>query len=198
MKKTIWVATQNSGKIEDFKNLLPQYQIKSLLDLPTPIEIPEDFLTFEENALFKAQTLSSIINEPVIADDSGLQIDSLQGFPGVHSARWADPIKDWKIINEKLLQKMRENNLVDMSQRQARFITVIAYYDSKLALQKTFRGEVEGEILPQQIGEFGFGYDPIFKPNGQQKSFAQMRLEEKNLYSHRSVACSKLKQFLTN
>ncbi|AXK51246.1 RdgB/HAM1 family non-canonical purine NTP pyrophosphatase [Spiroplasma alleghenense] len=196
MKKNIWVATANINKVEEFKVLLPNYEIKSLLDFKEVLDIPEDFETFEENALFKAQTLYDIIDETVIADDSGLCIFGLDNFPGVKSARWASPEKDWNKINDKLLEKMLEHKLNSIDQRQASFVTVIAIFNKKLNIKEVFRGEIQGTILTKLTGNQGFGYDPIFAPSNHQNSFAQMSTSEKNKYSHRAIACQKLREFL--
>ncbi|WP_338971233.1 RdgB/HAM1 family non-canonical purine NTP pyrophosphatase [Spiroplasma endosymbiont of Panorpa germanica] len=196
MKKNIWLATANINKVEEFKVLLPNYEVKSLLDFDEVLDIPEDFNTFEENSLFKAQTLNALINQTVIADDSGLCIKGLNDFPGVKSARWAEPEKDWNKINQLLLEKMKTKNLTTRSQRQASFVTAIAIYNKQENICEVFRGEISGLILDQLTGDQGFGYDPIFAPGEKGISFAQMNTEEKNQYSHRAIACQKLKEFL--
>ncbi|AUB31467.1 non-canonical purine NTP pyrophosphatase [Spiroplasma floricola] len=117
--KVIWFASQNENKIKEVKEMIPEMEVKSLNDLNDTLDIPENEPTFEENARFKAKTLSKIVDGIIIADDSGLSISNLNNFPGIYSARWANPEKDWNIINEMLLEKLLQNGLVNEKQRKA-------------------------------------------------------------------------------
>ncbi len=194
--KKIWMATNNEGKIKDFKTILTDYEIKTLKDLDNNIDIPENENTFEGNSLAKAKYLAKIVNEKVIADDSGICIDNLDNFPGVYSARWAKPLTDWSKINDKLLSKLEEANLLAPNDRKAHFISCITFLDEKNNIHKTFVGRVDGIISFEQKGENGFAYDKIFIPNGYTKTFAEMTFEEKNSISHRRQAIELMKNFL--
>ncbi|AHB36253.1 RdgB/HAM1 family non-canonical purine NTP pyrophosphatase [Spiroplasma apis] len=193
--KKIWIATNNEGKIKDFKTILTDYEIKTLKDLDKNIDIPENENTFEGNSLAKAKYLAKIVNEKVIADDSGICIDNLDNFPGVYSARWAKPLTDWSKINDKLLSKLEEANLLAPNDRKAHFISCITFLDEKNNIHKTFVGRVDGIISFEQKGENGFAYDKIFIPNGYTKTFAEMTFEEKNSISHRRQAIELMKNF---
>lgn len=189
MKKLVF-ATNNKGKLEEIKQLLlDKFEVLSLVDISFSGEIPEDYETLEENALQKAYFIFSRCKIPTISDDSGLEVEALNGAPGVYSARYAGPANDANKNMDKLLLELK-----GIANRRARFKTVIAYVDSET--QKTFVGEVQGDILPERRGEKGFGYDPIFLPDGHSKSFAEMTKEEKNVISHRAKAANKAKEFL--
>ncbi|HZW67811.1 MAG TPA: XTP/dITP diphosphatase [Pseudogracilibacillus sp.] len=194
MKKII-IASGNKGKIAEFKALFEKENIKilSLADLPVEIpEIEETGVTFHENAQIKAETVAKTLNLPVIADDSGLVVDALDGEPGVYSARYAgEPVNDHN-NNEKLLNAM---NHLKESERSARFVAVLALARPG---EKTiyFEGHCEGKIALQAAGEFGFGYDPIFIPKGYSKTMAQLPQEEKNSISHRYHALQEVNKWL--
>lgn len=193
--KEIVIATRNQGKISEFRSLFKQERINllSLSDLTVEInEIEETGDTFYENAKIKAETVANIINQPVIADDSGLVVDSLDGRPGVYSARYAgEPTDDVKNY-EKILHEME---LVDKINRTARFVAVLALArPNKETIY--FAGSCEGEITYEPQGDFGFGYDPIFMPKGYDRTMAQLTEQEKNKISHRYVALQKLKNWL--
>lgn len=184
-------ATANSHKLEEVRPLL-----KSNVALSTPAQhgltdnIPEDGDTLERNALQKARYVFERLRCAVFADDTGLEVDALNGAPGVYSARYAGEAKDPQANIRKLLHELEgEVN------RRARFRTVIALIvDGKEWL---FEGVVEGDILcAETSGSKGFGYDPIFRPAGHKLSFAEMALAEKNAISHRGLAVSKLVEFL--
>ncbi len=192
----LWFASQNSNKIKEIKEMIPEMEIKSLNDLPDLIDIPEDELTFEKNALFKAKTLSQIVEGVVVADDSGLSIKCLDNFPGIYSARWAKPETDWIKINDLLLDKLKRENLMKSEDRKAFFTSSIALIDKNKGVQQVFTGIVNGVIVDSQIGENGFAYDRIFKPDNFDKTFAQMTKEEKNSISHRNRSITLLKEFL--
>lgn len=196
--KRIIIASRNKGKIKEFKQLFNAegIEVLSLDDLKESIpEIEETGQTFHENAKLKAEAVASIVNEPVIADDSGLIVDALDNRPGVFSARYAgEPTDDVKNY-EKVLQELAD---VDESKRTARFVAVLALARPG---EETiyFEGACEGKIALEPKGEHGFGYDPIFIPNQYNLTMAQLSEEEKNKISHRFHALQQLKQwFRTN
>lgn len=193
--KEIIIATKNKGKVKDFELLFNKYDItvKSLLDLSTDIEdIEETGTTFEENAAIKAETICQMLNIPVIADDSGIEIDALNGAPGVYSARYAGTDKDDEANNQKVLAQLKD---IPSSNRTARFVCVLAIaVPTKATVFK--RGECEGTIGLEPLGENGFGYDPLFYPLGYDKTMAQMTPEEKNKISHRKKALVQLEDWL--
>jgi XTP/dITP diphosphohydrolase len=183
-------ATNNRHKIREISNLLDnRYKVLGLADIGITEDIPEDSDTLADNALFKARYVHKRTGLNVFADDTGLEVDALNGAPGVHSARYAGPGKnpDDNII--KLL-----NHLKGVSDRKARFRTVIALiFDNREYL---FEGTVEGEIIKKRRGTDGFGYDPVFVARGYNKTFAEIPLSEKNMISHRAMAMRKLMEFL--
>lgn len=193
--KNIVIASNNKGKIAEFKQLFRRDHIEvlSLDDLTTKIgDIEETGDTFKENAQIKAETVSQIIDAPVIADDSGLVVDALNGAPGVYSARYAgEPTNDVKNY-EKLLNELKN---VFTANRTARFIAVLALARPG-AETIFFEGYCEGTISFEARGEFGFGYDPIFIPNGYELTMAQLDQAEKNKISHRFHALKKLNEWL--
>ena len=183
-------ATNNKHKLEELQHLLgDKISLLNLKNINCFDEIPEDHNTLEENASQKANYIFEKYKIDCFADDTGLEIDALNGDPGVLSARYAGELKDSEANIQKVLKKLKgENN------RKARFRTVIALIvDEKEYL---FEGIIEGEILTEKSGHDGFGYDPIFKPKGYNKSFAQMSLTDKNKISHRAKATEKLVAFL--
>jgi len=184
-RKKLWIATNNQHKVKEFQELLPNYEIKSLLDLDEDLIIEENGKTFAENAMIKAKALAVLINEPSIGDDSGLMVKALNGFPGVYSKRWAYPIVDEQEINAKLLEKMQ-----GLKNRQATFETVIAYYNPQANIEKVFSGSIEGTITLAPRGEKVFGYDQIFQPIHSQKTFSELE-SAKNEFSHRQMAIQK-------
>ena len=184
-------ATSNQNKVLEIQKILPKkFNIKSLKDLNYFEDVPENETTIEGNAVFKAKYIYKKFNINVFADDTGLEVEALNGEPGVHSARYAGKTRN----SEKNIKKLLKN-LKNIKNRNARFKTVIALIiDNKLHI---FSGIVEGYILDSQKGNNGFGYDPIFCPNGFDKSFAELTLKEKNLISHRSLAMKKLIDFIS-
>ena len=184
-------ATSNQNKVLEIQKILPKkFNIKSLKDLNYFEDIPENETTIEGNAIFKAKYIYEKFNINVFADDTGLEVEALNGEPGVHSARYAGTTRN----SEKNIKKLLKN-LKNINNRNARFKTVIALIiDNKLHI---FSGIVEGYILESPKGNNGFGYDPIFCPNGFDKSFAELTLKEKNLISHRSFAMKKLIDFIS-
>ncbi|MED4129246.1 XTP/dITP diphosphatase [Shouchella miscanthi] len=191
--KELLIATSNKGKVEDFKKLFQgMYEVKSLLDYPHIPDIIEDGQTFQDNAQKKAEVLSTALNETVVADDSGLVIDALNGRPGVFSARYAGEEKNDQANIEKVLEDLRG---VAEQDRTARFVCTIALASPN---KETifFEGQCEGFISHEQLGEHGFGYDPIFYVGQTAKTMAQLTLEEKNEISHRARAIEQLKDYL--
>ena len=184
-------ATHNSNKVKEVDSLLPdKYKLRSLADLKMHDEIPETGDTIAENAIQKVEYLRDRYKSPIIADDTGLLVHSLNNAPGVNTARYAGNHKNNQ-DNINLLLK----NLQGKGDRGARFVTVFALHID--GCQQIFEGVCEGEILKEPIGIDGFGYDPIFKPTGSNKSFAEMSLSEKNKYSHRAKALSLLVDYLS-
>ena len=185
-------ATNNQHKLKEIQELLGnKINLLSLKDIHCDEEIPEDYFTLEENASQKSHHICNKYNVDCFADDTGLEIDALDGEPGVLSARYAGESKD-SDANMKKVLKMLEG----VENRKARFRTVISLLINKK--EYLFEGIVNGEILTEESGVEGFGYDPIFKPEGYSESFAEMSLNEKNKISHRARATMKLVEFLLN
>ena len=183
-------ATNNENKLREINQILGNsFQLLSLRDLNVTDDIPENEPTLEGNALYKARYIYRIAGMDVFADDTGLEIDTLNGKPGVHSARFAGESKDSNANIDKVLALLGQE-----ANRRARFRTIIALIiDGKEFL---FEGNVEGRIINEKRGNEGFGYDPVFVPEGESRTFAQMPLSEKNLISHRARAFEKLRNFL--
>lgn len=185
-------ATHNQHKLEEMQQLiLPSVELMSLNDLNYFEEIEETGKDLNENALLKAQTIYQKFQTNTFADDTGLEIECLNGEPGVFSARYAGDEKNSLANMQKVLSLMK-----GQSNRKARFRTVIALIFNRQA--HLFEGIVNGEILEKPIGDKGFGYDPIFKAEGYHWSFAQMDAETKNGISHRGRAVQKLIQFISH
>lgn len=184
-------ATNNAHKLEEVQQMVgDKFILKSLNDIGCTDDIPETGVTFVENAKQKTDYLVSKYNVNCFGDDSGLEINALDGEPGVYSARYSgsrDMEKNIDLVLEKLEGK---------ADRSARFKTIISLFVN--GEQHFFEGTVEGHIINERTGTEGFGYDPIFIPNGYEKTFAEMSLEEKNKISHRSQAVAKLVDFLNN
>ncbi len=185
-------ATNNKHKLEEIQSLLGnKIQLLSLNDIGFTEEIPEDFNTLEENALQKAQFIYNKFRINCFADDTGLEIEALNGKPGVLSARYAGEGKNSEENTKKVLKQ-----LANVNHRDARFRTIISLIIDGNTY--SFEGIVNGEILTEKHGNAGFGYDPVFKPKGYKVSFAEMSLDEKNKISHRANATKKLVDFLLN
>ena len=184
-------ATNNEHKLKEINHILGEsFNLLSLIDLKIDSDIPENEPTLEGNALHKARFIYSLTGKDVFADDTGLEIDFLDGKPGVTSARFAGADKNSDANIDKVLSLMGSAN-----NRKARFRTVIALIlDNREYL---FEGIVNGTIISEKRGMEGFGYDPVFVPEGKDKSFAQMELDEKSMISHRARAFEKLREFLT-
>lgn len=183
-------ATNNEHKIREIGALISQgFRVSGLAEAGISEDIPEDADTLEGNALIKARYVHDKTGMNVFADDTGLEVHALSGAPGVHSARYAGEDKDSGTNIRKLLL-----NLKGIEDRRARFRTVIALiFEDKEYL---FEGTVEGHITEHPSGCEGFGYDPVFVPRGQNRTFAEMPLGEKNALSHRALAFAKLLGFL--
>lgn len=185
-------ATNNVHKLEEIQEMLgSQHEIVSLKEIQCLEDIPEEQDTLEGNALQKARYIHDKYGFDCFADDTGLEIEALNNAPGVYSARYAGNAHDSEANMKKVLQNMQ-----DISERQARFRTVIALILGDK--EYLFEGIVNGEILTTKHGQEGFGYDPIFRPDGFRESFAEMPLHEKNEISHRGRAVRKLCQFLNS
>lgn len=183
-------ATHNKNKLIEVKELLSGiYEVVSLNEVDIVEEIPETGETLNENASIKSHYVKAKLNIDCFADDTGLEVDVLNGAPGVYSARYAGEEASYEQNVEKLLREMNgEFN------RSARFRTVISLLlEGK---EYFFEGKVEGEILRMRRGTGGFGYDPVFLPKGYNETFSEMSLEEKNKISHRAKAVQKLVAFL--
>jgi len=191
VKMKIVFATNNHHKLMEISNLLgDSFILLNLQDVNIKEEIPEDLPTLEENARFKAKYIYTATGMNVFADDTGLEIEALNGRPGVLSARFAGAHKDFSANTEKVLSLMTgERN------RSAKFRTVIALILN--GSEYIFEGTVSGNIINEKRGTGGFGYDPIFVPEGNELTFAEMSLNEKNKISHRAQAFEKLKLFLS-
>ncbi len=192
-------ATNNRHKLQEIRTLVNQrYHILGLSDVGITTEIPEDFLTLEQNASQKARFIYDKWKLNCFADDTGLEVKALDGEPGVFSARYSRtgvPVfPDMDVVAgniHKLLLKLRDSN-----DRSARFRTVVSLIIGGDEFQ--FEGTVAGRIIASPRGSLGFGYDPVFIPEGYELTFAEMQLSEKNLISHRARAMSGLVEFLNN
>jgi len=185
----IVAATGNKHKLEEYAQLLADQniQLKSLNDYPNYPEPEENGSSFKENAEIKALAACKYCDVPAFADDSGLEVEALDGRPGIHSSRYA------ATDAERIAKLLKE--LEGKENRRARFVCVIAIAANGEVIE-TFEGEVTGTILEAPRGENGFGYDPVFQPDGFDKSFAELTQEEKNRISHRANAYAKALEFV--
>ncbi len=190
MKKQLIFATGNAHKLEEVKAALDNgFEIVSLKELGLKEEIPETGNTLEANALQKARFVFERFGKGCFSDDTGLEVEALGGEPGVYSARYSGIDASFDSNMDLLLR-----NLAGKANRRARFRAVFALIlDGKEYL---FEGEIKGSITTEKRGEAGFGYDPIFMPEGFDKVFAEMSMSEKNAISHRAKALEKMKEFL--
>lgn len=190
MKKVV-IATKNRGKVKDFEAIFGPlgYEVVTMFDVAPDMEIEETGTTFQENAILKAETLSKALNMLVIADDSGLMIDALNGEPGVYSARYAGDHDD-EANMDKALKNLQG---VPTEERTARFCCCLAITGPDYPTETVF-GTCEGIILEERRGENGFGYDPIFFVLSKNKAMAEMTPEEKGAISHRGNALQLLKE----
>ena len=191
----ILIATKNKGKAREFEHLMAPYGIEvlSLLDIDYEGDIIEDGETFEENALIKARAIAKEYGITVLADDSGLEVDALDGAPGVYSARYAGDARDDEANMDKVLFELQATP--DLNTRSARFICSLALV-SEAGDEYVVSGACEGLILDEKRGLEGFGYDPIFYLPHLDKTMAQIPKTQKNVLSHRSQAFQKLLKIL--
>ena len=183
-------ASNNKNKIQEIQALVPNsIQIVSLEDIGCTEEIPETADTIEGNAILKANYVTEKYGYDCFADDTGLEVETLNGAPGVYSARYAGEQKDANDNMDKLLSELK-----DESNRKANFKTVIAL--NLNGKQNLFTGIINGKIIEEKIGTNGFGYDPIFVADGFDKTFAELSMEEKSTISHRGIAVKELILFL--
>lgn len=183
-------ATNNQHKVKEIRSALPEnISIITLREAGIDVDIPEPHETLEENAAEKARTIFRLTGLDCFSEDTGLEVTALDNAPGVHSARYAGEEKSFDRNTEKLLSELREK-----TDRSARFRTVICLIlEGK---EHYFEGRCEGRIAGEQHGSQGFGYDPVFIPEGSGKSFAEMDMAEKNRFSHRKKATDMLVAFL--
>ncbi len=187
---TVIFATNNQHKVDEIRAVTAgKFNIITMKEAGINIDIPEPHDNLTDNAIEKAKVLHQLTNENVFSEDTGLEVDALNGEPGVKSARYAGDQKNFQANIDKLLE-----NLSSHPNKKARFRTVICLiWNNEMHL---FEGVCEGQIIAEQSGEKGFGYDPVFVPDGSNKTFAQMSMEEKNLFSHRRKATDQLIGFL--
>lgn len=185
----LFFASQNANKIREIQTMIPTGMEILGIDDVIKDELEETGSTLEENALQKARFVARRTGQPSFADDTGLEIAALNGAPGVVSARYAGEEKDANANIRKVLAEMQS-----CDKRAAQFRTVIAFVDGEN--EHLFEGVVTGSIAANPIGEMGFGYDPIFIPDGESRTFAQMSLEEKNITSHRARAFTAFAAYL--
>lgn len=185
-------ASSNQNKVAEIQKLVGnKFKLLSLKDINCTEEIAETGKTFRENALIKARYVFEKYGYNCFGDDSGLEVEALNNAPGVYSARYAGEPKNDANNTKKLLSELGSN-----TNRKACFKTVIALViDGK---EEFFEGEIKGQITFQPIGNGGFGYDPVFVPEGHARTFAEMSLDEKNRISHRAIATQKLVEYLRN
>lgn len=187
--KRICFATNNPHKLEEVRTILgDRFQVQSLSDIGFEGELPETHETLEENSLEKAQYLYEKFQMPIFSDDSGLEVKALDGRPGVHTAHYAGDRNAVKNMDKVL------SELSPSDDREAQFRAVVTYIDS--SGKRQFEGVIRGKIAPERIGEDGFGYDPIFIPEGYDQTFAQLSADIKNTMSHRKRSVEKLASFL--
>jgi XTP/dITP diphosphohydrolase len=190
----IVVASHNKHKVDEIREFFKEdYEVLSADDIGSYDEVEETGKTIEENALLKARAIADLTDELVIADDTGLFVDYLDGKPGVYTARFAGVNATYEDNNNKLLNLLKG---VPMEKRKATFKTVIALiYKGREAI---IEGKVDGRIIDAPRGQYGFGYDPIFYVDEIGKTLAELSLEEKNKVSHRANALKKLKEYIKN
>lgn len=191
MQKTILIlATNNQHKVDEIKSVLEnEFIIISLKEAGIDIDIPEPHLTLEANASEKSKTIHQLTQQNCFSEDTGLEVEALNGEPGVKSARYAGETKNFQANIDKLLANLKGNQ-----NRKAKFRTVVSLvWNDKEYL---FEGICEGKIIDEQRGDHGFGYDPVFVPDNSNKTFAEMELAEKNQYSHRRKTVDQLITFL--
>ena len=186
------IATHNPGKLAEMRDLLALYGVDAIsageLGLPEP---EETGLTFEENAILKAIAAATASGHPSLADDSGIVVDALGGEPGIYSARWAGPNKDFAAAMRRIEDELKKAGALTPDKRTARFVAVLclAFPDGR---SEIFRGEVEGTLVWPPRGANGFGYDSMFLPSGKNLTFGEMEPAAKHAISHRAAAFRQL------
>jgi len=190
--KKIFVSTQNKGKLKEIRSILGtgDFEFISVHTIDGFPDIEETGTSFEENAIIKAEESYKLTGIPSLADDSGLSVDCLDGAPGVYSARYAGENADDEGNLQKVLSKIKNFS----PPYKARYVCVLAFYDGERLI--TTRGECKGELIMEKRGNNGFGYDPIFVPEGFNKTMAELNPEIKNKLSHRFKALEKMKEAL--
>lgn len=187
------LASHNAGKLAEIRDMLAPcgFEVVSAGDLDLP-EPEETGTTFEENAELKARAAAEASGLPALADDSGFCVAALDGAPGVYSARWAGPEKDFALAMRNVEEKLQAAGAADDAQRTASFVAVLclAWPDGEVAL---YRGEVSGTCVWPPRGSHGFGYDPMFRPEGEKRTFGEMTLAEKKALSHRARAFARFR-----
>lgn len=187
---TLIFATNNQHKVDEIRSVIgSSFDIITLKEAGIDIDIPEPHDTLQANASEKSQTIHRLTNQDCFSEDTGLEVEALQGEPGVKSARYAGEGRDFQQNIDKLLQKLGNN-----PNRKARFRTVVSLILNHQ--EYLFEGICTGKIAEDQKGNQGFGYDPVFIPDGATRCFAEMSLDEKNQYSHRQKAVTQLIDFL--
>lgn len=190
MKQQLIFATNNRHKVDEIQKALPAaFEITTLREAGIEIDIPEPYETLEENAATKAETIFQLTQQDCFSEDTGLEVHALNGAPGVRSARFAGEHANFEDNNQLLLNLMKDHD-----DRRARFRTVIHLIQHGEAHR--FEGICNGRIAAAASGTKGFGYDPLFIPEGSNRCFAEMSLEEKNAFSHRRKALDAMLQFL--
>ena len=185
-------ATNNPHKVEELKAFVGNvFEILSLKEAGIYIDIPEPYDTLEENASIKSKTIYDLTGLNCFSEDTGLEVEALDGAPGVKSARYAGEVKSFQKNIDKLLL-----NIDPFINRKARFRAVISLIVD--GMETLFEGISEGRIIKEQRGVMGFGYDPIFVPDGESRTFAEMTIAEKSKFNHRTKAAAKLVAFLQN
>jgi XTP/dITP diphosphohydrolase len=187
---TIIFATNNEHKVIEVRAILKKmFKILSLKEAGIEIDIPEPYNSLQENAFEKARVIHQLTGKNCFAEDTGLEVEVLNGEPGVKSARYAGEERSFEKNIDKLLGKLENKE-----NRNAQFKTVVCLIEN--GKQKIFEGTCKGTIIAQRRGDSGFGYDPVFIPDGSTKTFAEMSMEEKNRFSHRKKAIEKLTRYL--
>lgn len=190
MSQALWISTTNQGKLNEFRNLMgSKVELHSVSELKSYAAPPENGQTFADNARIKAKTLKAI--KPgvwVVADDSGLEVEGLGGLPGIHSARYAGPKAS---DGENVAKLMKMLQIRSPGMRKARFVCVLVVYDPS-GKEHVIEGTVTGSISEKVRGTTGFGYDPVFIPDGQTQTFSELGLAVKNQLSHRAKAIREL------
>lgn len=190
--KTILIATKNKGKLNDIKEIFKDLEVEiiSFLNFDNSPDVEENGKTFEENAKLKAKACFDLFGIPSIGDDSGLVVEQLNGEPGIYSARYAGENANDFLNNEKLIKELQKFP----EPHRAKFVCVASYYNGNDFISAY--GEVKGRVITEPRGKNGFGYDPLFIPNGYYQTFGELSHEEKNKISHRAMAFRKLRKKL--